>query len=238
MIERAPTAAFVLHWFTSVLLIAVTAPIKDPRKSYSILVYLFTYSIVLVLGGWVALALVRVKFAKERWHWQECRRYRPWLSPIHVMFYLLATSFLAIAAFIPPGQDSPFYHSVTGVPWYVLPLIGVSAPFWGILWFAGLRIYERVTYTQLEIVRRPIYVPDTKYPSEYIQRAELVTHWWPVQDSSEGSDDFSKGHIIHNQNAHQSASGIELEDAQGGRIGHDDFRDPGQGRRSSDSFTN
>ena len=209
-VERAPTAAFAIHWFTSILLIAVTAPIKDPRSSYSILVYLFTYSIILVLGGWVALGLVVVKFSRTS-HWEERRRYRPWLSPFHVVFYLLATSFLAVAAFVPPSRDSPFFRSVTGVPWYVLPAIGISAPLWGIVWYCGFRLYERVTHTELNIIRKPIIAPDSKCPAQYVQKMELISLWWPVKTRGNMTDDFVEDATVHDDRAIDSHGEIELE---------------------------
>lgn len=171
--ERAPTAAFGIHWITSVLLIAVTSPL-DPRDSYSILVYLFTYSIVLVLGGWVSLGLLIVKFQKK-WKWKTQACYIPWLSPVHVILYFLATSFLAIAAFVPPSRQSPFYHSVNGLRWYILPTIGITAPFWGILWYLGLRLYERKKRRRLEVTKEKYYEQDN---GEWVQAAELVTLAW------------------------------------------------------------
>ena len=236
LIDRAPTAAFGLHWFTSVLLIAVTAPIKDPRSSYSILVYLFTYSIVLVLGGWVALGLALVKFNRTS-HWQERRRYRPWLSPFHTVFYLLATSFLAVTAFVPPSRDSPFFHSFTGVPWYVLPAIGISAPFWGIMWYYGFRLYERVTHTELEIIRKPTCVPDSKYPEEYVQRAELISLWWPVQTKGKMANDFVEDAVSHDDRAINSHEETELENVSGRLNVQHNSREPVEDeRRLSDSF--
>ena len=203
-VERAPTAAFALHWFTSVLLIAVTSPISDPRKSYSVLVYIFTYSIILVLGGWVSLGLIMVKVRKqpwhfpwmkvpkEPWHFQSRRRYRPWLSPIHAIVYLLATSFLAITAFVQPARDSPFYNSVTGVPWYVLPAISITGPAWGVLWYYGLRAYGAMREKKLQIIRIPHYEPDFKYPDEYVQHSERIVYWWKNHREDELSNGFDE----------------------------------------------
>jgi amino acid transporter len=238
LIDRAPTAAYALHWLTSVFLIAVTAPISDPRKAYSVLVYLFTYSIILVMGGWVSVGLLMVKVRKARWNWQKQRRYRPWLSPVHVIFYLLATSFLAITAFVPPSRDSLFYYPVAGVPWFVLPLIGISAPAWGLIWFLLFRVYEWKTYTELDIVRMVHYVPDPKQPNEYIQHSELISHNWPLKSEGKMANDFAEDSVAANEDADGRDEVIELEDRRDWRPRQDHRGDPVEaGRRLSDSFS-
>lgn len=114
-IERAPTAAFALHWFTSVLLVVLVAPIAKPSHAYTGLVQLYTYTIIAVLGCWVSTGLLRTKLYKSKWHWQERRRYRPWLSPVHAIVFAVATGYMLIAAFVPPTEGSPFAYDVTGM---------------------------------------------------------------------------------------------------------------------------
>ena len=239
-VDRAPTAAYALHWLTSVFLIAVTAPISDPRKAYSVLVYLFTYSIILVMGGWVSVGLLMVKVRKAKWNWQKQRRYRPWLSPVHVIFYLLATSFLAITAlFVPPSRDSPFYHSVAGVPWFVLPLIGISAPAWGLIWFLLFRIYEWKTYTELDIVRKVYYTPDKKQSNEYIQHSEVIIHNWPLKSEGEMANDFAEDSVAADEGSGSREEVIELEEGGNSRHRQNHRGDPVEPeRRLSDGFSN
>jgi len=179
-LEQAPTAAFVLHWFTSILLILVTLPIGDPRKAYSALVSLYSYTIVTLLGFWVSTGLLGIKLRRGKWHWQERRRYRPWLSPVHAIIYSLATAFMLITAFVPPSLGSPFHSSMTGFEWYIVPAIGLSAPLWGMAWYCGLLIYQRITDHQLVVNRTPFWMKDPDYPSEYIQQAEIIDHTWQI----------------------------------------------------------
>lgn len=178
-LEQAPTAAFVLHWFTSILLILVTLPIHDPRKAYSALVSLYSYTIVTLLGFWVSVGLLMIKLRKDKWHWQERRRYRPWISPAHAIIYIIASGFMLVTAFVPPSLGSPFHASVTGFQWYIVPTIGITAPFWGILWYWGLLFYQRDT--ELVVFRTPFWMKDPDYPSEYVQIAEVIDHTWQVR---------------------------------------------------------
>ncbi|KAK5232664.1 hypothetical protein LTR47_006228 [Exophiala xenobiotica] len=185
-LEQAPTAAFVLHWFTSVLLVLVTLPVGDPRKAYSALISLYSYTIVTLIGLWVSSGLLLVKLRKQRWHWQERRRYRPWLSPAHAIIYTIASAFMLILAFVPPAKGSPFHVSFTGFQWYLVPAIGITAPLWGILWYWGLLLYERFTDLQLVVNRTPFWMKDPDCPSEYVQQAEVIDHTWQIRPRSLG----------------------------------------------------
>ncbi|KAK3721139.1 hypothetical protein LTR37_003429 [Vermiconidia calcicola] len=189
-VEQAPTLAFGLHWLTSVFLIAVTAPITDPRRSYSVLVSLYTYTIVTVLGCWVSFGLLLTKARKSNWHWQQRRRYRPWLSPAHAIIYFAATAFMLVATFIPPQRGSPFHESVSGLPWYVVPLIGITAPLWGLLWFWGLLMHQWRIGRQLVVRREAYWAPDPDFTHEYVQLAEIVDHTWQIKPRDGMCDDF------------------------------------------------
>ena len=193
-VEQAPTAAFCLHWFTSVLLILVTLPISDPTKSYSALVSLYSYVIVVLIGCWVSTGLLLIKLRRSKWHWQKTRRYRPWLSPAHAIIYAVATAFMLITAFIPPKRGSPYHQSVTGFPWYIIPAIGITAPFWGVLWYWGLLIHEWRIGKQLEVSRTAYWIKDPDCDDEhveYIQDLEIIDHFWQITARDNMSDKFS-----------------------------------------------
>lgn len=191
-VEQAPTAAFLLHWITSVFLVLVIIPIQDPRMAYSALVSLYSYTIVTLLGCWVALGLLMIKIRRTTWHWQDRRRYRPWLSPAHPIIYFLATLFMLVAAFIPPAEDSPYHKRVSGFEWYIIPAIGLTAPFWGILWYWGLLVYEYCIGKRLDVTKYVYLAQDPDEPGEYVQRAETVDHTWEVITGDNMSDNFAQ----------------------------------------------
>lgn len=177
-LDQAPSAAFLLHWFTSVLLILVTLPINDPRKTYSALVSLYSYTIITLIGAWVSLGLLIVKCRKNQWHWQVRRRYRPFLSPVHAVIYFVACAFMLGAAFAPPARGSPYHESVTHYQYFIVPAIGISAPLWGLTYYAGLRAYQRYERLDLVVTRLPFWMEDPDCENEYVQRAEFVDHIW------------------------------------------------------------
>lgn len=49
---------------------------------------------------------------------------------------------MLIAAFVPPEPGSLFHESATGMAWYIVPIVGITGPLWGILWYWGLLAYE------------------------------------------------------------------------------------------------
>jgi amino acid transporter len=190
-VDQAPTAAFLLHWITSVFLVLVTLPIKDPRMAYSALVSLYSYTIITLLGCWVATGLLMIKVRRSVWHWQERRRYRPWLSPVHAILYFAATVFMLVAAFFPPHRDSPYNKKVTGFEFYIIPAIGLSAPLWGIFWYWGLLVYEYCIGKRLDVTKYVYLAPDPDEPGEYVQRAETIDHAWAIINGDNMSDGFT-----------------------------------------------
>lgn len=185
-VETAPTAAFALHWFTSILLVVLVSPIPDPRVAYSALVSLYAYTIIGVLGLWVSAGLLMIKLRKAKWHWQERRRYRPWLSPIHAIVYAVALAFILVAAFVPPSKGSPFHRSVSGMPSWLIPTIGATAPLWGLVYYFGLRCYEWKTEQELIVTRHAYWMEDPGCKGEYVQVAEVIDQSFEIKERSPG----------------------------------------------------
>lgn len=205
-IEHAPTAAFILHWLTSILLVLLTLPVRDPRYAYSALVSLYTYAIIGVIGFWVSGGLLMLKHQRERWGWKEpWRRYKPWPSPVHAIVYCAASGFMLIASFIPPTKGSPFHKDITGIDWYIIPAIGLSAPLWGVLYYGGFVLYQNHTGQQLVVTRQAYCEIDPDSPStskqesepaissvEYVQHTEIVDINWQLKTGAALSTAFTE----------------------------------------------
>lgn len=178
-IERSPAAALFLHWLSSVVLVAVTAFLK-PTTSYSLLLGLFSYCDHILIGALVSGGLLYLKFdawrteSRRRWSAIE-NRYTPYLSPLHVVVYFIATTFLLFAAFVPPVDGSPFTSEVAGYAWYILPIIGCSSPLWGAAWWLGLRFVRWRARIEFRVERFPCNVRDPSGKG-WIQVAEFIKH--------------------------------------------------------------
>jgi amino acid transporter len=240
-LEKAPTLAFLVHWLSSLVLIAAVSPISDPRKAYYLLVSLYAYSINTLVGCWVASGLLVLKLQKSKWHWQDRRRYRPWLSPVHAIIYVVATAFLAITVFIPPTKGSPFTEAVSGFPYYLVPIIGATAPLWGIIWYFGLRLYGWYSGRQLNVTREAFWMPDPDCPNEYVQQAEIIDVTWQITPRDNMSDGFSTSlvdlknpSIVTERDVVDGDNGSQLEASRSSK--HFEQGPVSGARRLSDSF--
>lgn len=192
-VEHAPTAAFGLHWFSSMILIAVGAAFSDPRKGYYLLASLYTYIIIVLLGLWLSVGLLVIKIRHETWQWKKPRqRYAPWLSPVHVVVYAIANAYLLVGTFLPLNRGSSFDESVTGLPWYVVPTIGITSPFWGILWYWGFNFREKRRKRHLFVSRQAYWARDPLCEDEYVQQAELIAHIEQITLNPGMDDTFSR----------------------------------------------
>jgi amino acid transporter len=176
-LEQTPMAALALHWCSSVFLILVTIPAK-PTTAYNILVSLYSYTIIVLVGAWVSFGLILTKLQTEKFRWRQRRRYRPLISPLHAIIYFSACSFVLVSAFIPPSSGSPYAPKLAGIQWYIIPTIGLSSPLWGLLWYYGFMGYQKWSGWDLQVDRTAFWMKDPDNPDEYVQRAEVVTHFW------------------------------------------------------------
>jgi amino acid transporter len=179
--ERTPTGALVLHWLMSVLLIAVTAKLTS-STAYNALVFLYSYVLVGMVGLCVAGGLLYL-YARPAIKWQKHdgpRGFRPLGGPAWAVLYFVTTLFVVVTAFLPPAATSPFTVAATGVKWYILPAIGLSAGLWGAIWWLGLHAYMRGSGLQLVVERVPhIALDDTDGPdAEWFQRREDIRRDW------------------------------------------------------------
>merc|ERR1711939_996797 len=169
------------------------------------------------------------KLQRSKFHWQDRRRYRPWLSPAHPILYFLASAFMLIAAFIPPTTGSPFHHTITGFQWYIIPAIGISAPLWGVVYYWGLLIYEWKIGKQLDVTRQAYWAQDPDCPGEYVQRAEIIDHTWLITARGDNmSDGFAEP---------TAALDEELARRGGDNFGMRERREPAAGKYDNDDDT-
>jgi hypothetical protein len=188
-LEQTPVAALGLHWVSSILLIAVTSFLK-PATAYNVLTSLYSYVIIVLIGFLVSGGLLLLHLSPKR-DWSHKANFRPFGKyPVHAVIYFCVCGFLLFAAFAPPSADSAFSQRSSGVPWYVVPVIGMSTLGWGILWWFGIQIMSWKWQRRLETIRIPNIIVDADDPGQYIMVAEVVDHAWlvakpPSETSSE-----------------------------------------------------
>jgi L-asparagine transporter-like permease len=78
-------AALLLHWISSLVLIAVTSMLS-PDQAYEILVDLYSYVILVVMGCLVSGGLLYLKLSPNR-NWAEQVNFKPWGGPTAAIIY-------------------------------------------------------------------------------------------------------------------------------------------------------
>lgn len=194
--DQSPIAALGLHLFSSILLIAVTAGL-DLETSYTFLISLYAYVINGLIGFLASGGLLYLKYFQAQ-EWREVSQLSlgrsRWTNSIPAWFYCLFTAFLLVASFIPPppANDTQYTASRAGIPWYVVPTIGLSSLFWGLIWYGGLKLEERrrgeilindrdPTIEEFDWDDRTHGIHSERIHSEWIMTSEVITRKWKTR---------------------------------------------------------
>jgi amino acid transporter len=172
-LEQVPIAATFLHWgFEIILVLLFGIPVK-PSTSYRALTYLYTFSVVGVLGFFTVLGLLSLKMDSwirggkgRRWH--EKVGWRPWLDPLPTLVACAALGFILFATFAPLSTPEDV------LPDWFGPLTGWAVTLLGVVWWLGLRFIQWKGRWEL-LVRRVPYI-EIDHQGEPIQKAEFVEH--------------------------------------------------------------
>ena len=198
--EQSPAAALFLHWIFSMILISATSS-TIPNISYTILVSLYSYTIVVVVGFFVASGLLYLHFVSdERKTWKANAGFRPWGGPTAAIIYSLVCAFLMIAAFLPPSVGSPLHKSSTQIEWWIVPTVGVSS-------FALAYVYYLVfAYVVPRMKRERLFVERTativRDNGEWVQAVELVEALWIAREGPKDNSANGNGNYVETQNVH------------------------------------
>jgi hypothetical protein len=182
--DQSPIAALFLHWLSSVFLIAVTAGL-DPKTSYTFLISIYAYVINGMMGFIAAGGLLYLKyFHKDEWASisQFSLGRSRWTNSLPAWITCLFTGFLLVASFVPPAMGVVTYTSSrAGIPWYIIPAIGLSTPLWGLIWYGGLKVVEWRRGETLEVFRDAT-IEEFKWPkeerSEWVLVSEVIKRNW------------------------------------------------------------
>jgi hypothetical protein len=178
-LEQTPIPALGLHWFSSIFLIAITSFLK-PKTAYNLLTSLYSYVIIILVGFIVSGGLLLLHLSPKR-DWARKANFRPLGKyPVHAFTYFVVCGFLLFAAFAPPSLTSAFSERNSGLEWYIVPIIGMSTLFWGVIWWFGIQVMSWKWQRQLVVTRIPNIVVDTDDPGQHVMVAEVVDHAWLV----------------------------------------------------------
>jgi amino acid transporter len=207
-IEYTPMAALGLHFLSSLFLVAITSGLKVDT-AYNFLVILYSYVLVSLVGFVVSGGLLYLTFFK-RSEWRSILAYKGWLGPVPAIFYFVANGFFLFAAFAKPSDGSPYSQKHTGLPWYLVPTIGLSSLTWGVIWYGGFKLYSRIAKKRMVHVRTRFLLPENVADpgGRWLQRSEMVVIRWPTRVRSSRSSLAEAGedtNSLHSSNAEVAA---------------------------------
>ena len=107
------------------IMIAATSS-QAPGVAYFLIVSLYSYVVVILVGFFVASGLLYLRYTKRK-EWTRSAGFHPWGGPTAAIIYSLVCAFILIAYFVPPSAGSPFAKSIIGIEWYIVPTVGLSA---------------------------------------------------------------------------------------------------------------
>ncbi|KAL8691465.1 MAG: hypothetical protein Q9218_003309 [Villophora microphyllina] len=186
--EQSPSAALFLHWIFSMVMIAATSS-TTPGTAYTVLVSLYSYTVVTLIGFFVSGGLLYLRFfSSERRDWVSKSGFKPWGGPTAAMIYTAVCLFLVAARFIPPTSTSPFAYANTGVQWYIVPTVGLASFVLGIMYYLGFQYVYPPLFKDgkvLVVDREAVIVREH---GQYVQALEVVEASWE-RKSGPGSND-------------------------------------------------
>ncbi|KAF1972410.1 hypothetical protein BU23DRAFT_580989 [Bimuria novae-zelandiae CBS 107.79] len=117
--SQTPFGALFLHWFFTVLLIAVTSHLT-PTGTYTLLVDLYAYTVVSVFGFVVGIGMLRLRLSKTK-SWATKSPFWPILSIISALIFALGSGCPMEASWIPPSSEY-IKKTPSAVAWSTTPV--------------------------------------------------------------------------------------------------------------------
>lgn len=187
MTDQSPIGALFLHLCSSVFLIIITSPL-NVQTAYTFLISIYAYVINGLIGFLCSGGLLYLKYLPaDRWRTFCQFKLGPsrWTNSLPAWLYCLFTGFLLIASFVPPTSTSDVQYAAgrSGLPWYVVPVTGMSTLLWGPLWFWGLKRVEHrkgavlINHRNAELTESR-WVRRGEERIEWVMTSEIIDREW------------------------------------------------------------
>ena len=168
------------------ILIGATSA-RAPDVAYQILVSLYAYTIVIIIGLFTAGGLLYVRYFGEEGSWVERSGFKPLGGPTAAIIYVAIMSFLIVAPFVKPGAGSPF---LTEVKWFVIPTVGLGFLVLGYLYYLGLRYVVPRYFKKNKVLVTDREAVIIREKGEYVQYLEIVDASWESRSGPASNGDL------------------------------------------------
>ncbi|KAL9046610.1 MAG: hypothetical protein Q9214_000595 [Letrouitia sp. 1 TL-2023] len=188
IMEQSPVTALFLHWIFAVVLVGATSSTK-PTVAYVVLVLLYAYTLVVMIGFFVAGGVLLLRITKRR-EWTDNLGFRPWGGPTAAIIYCMSCVFMLVGAFLTPSPLSPFSYANSGVRHYIVPAVGLSTLLMGYAYYLLFaKLIPQWRKKNLIVEREPIIVRQNGEPhGEWVQILEVVEFWWAARQGNGGKE--------------------------------------------------
>ena len=167
------------------ILIGATSA-RAPDVAYQILVSLYAYTIVIMVGFFTASGLLIARFFKEEGEWVQLSGFKPWGGPTAAILYSAICAFLMAASFVPPKEGSPF---LTEVKWHIVPTVGLSLLVLGYVYYLVLIYIVPPVFKKGKMLYADRSAVIVRENGEYVQYLEIVdTAWEAGEDRTDSSN--------------------------------------------------
>lgn len=183
ILEQSPATALLLHWFFAAILVAATSS-TSTAIAYLVLVLLYCYTLVIIVGFFVAGGVLYLRFTKRE-EWTDNLGFKPWGGPTAAIIYSCTCAFMIVGVFVTPRETSPYSYVTTGVRHYIVPAVGLGTLVVGYTYYLVFaKLIPRWRKETLVVEREPIIVRQGgEQNGEWVQILEVVEFWWAARQS-------------------------------------------------------
>jgi len=195
--QETPFGALFLHWTFTVIMILATVHLS-PTDAYSVLVNLYSYTIVAVFGFAIAIGMLKLRFS-SREGWRRKSTFNPYLSIISAFIFAVGSAYPIIASWVPPNGSYAKETKLT-IAWFTTPTVAWSILGLGLAWYVGFNLYalrrSRKEGLEFRVEKEPNFENDPEPDGPPVQTHETVFLAW-----------------VSKEYAHQSPQ-MEMEEAR------------------------
>ena len=158
---------------------------RAPSIAYQILISLYAYNVVIMIGFFVAAGLLYVRYFgdHEDGKWTARSGFKPWGGPLAAWVYAALCAFLLVAQWVPPKKGSPF---LTEVKWFVVPTVGIGFLVLGFAYYIALVYLVPKWFKKDKVLVTDREAVIVRENGEYVQFLEIVEAAWEAQGERYG----------------------------------------------------
>ena len=177
--QETPFGALFLHWTFTVIMILATVHLS-PTDAYSVLVNLYSYTIVAVFGFAIAIGMLKLRFS-SREGWRRKSTFNPYLSIISAFIFAVGSAYPIIASWVPPNGSYAKETKLT-IAWFTTPTVAWSILGLGLAWYVGFNLYalrrSRKEGLEFRVEKEPNFENDPEPDGPPVQTHETVFLAW------------------------------------------------------------